>query len=54
MKFIVSRFEGIDGRWQATQDIGPPHKTREDAEKKLAQALKGLCLLERSYILGCD
>jgi hypothetical protein len=43
-----------DRRKKVVQDIGSPYETREDAEKKLAQALKGLCLLERSYILGCD
>src|SRR6266436_792354 len=49
MKFIVSRFEKIDGKWQPTQDIGSPYEHRADAEKKLAQTLKAFEVFGRHF-----
>jgi hypothetical protein len=39
-RYQVSRFERINDRWQATQNIGSPYETFEEAAKKLSETRK--------------
>ena|SRR5437660_5573745 len=48
MKFVVSRFERLDGKWQPTRDIGYPNLTREEAEKKLSETRKSFEVFVRA------
>src|SRR6266481_2396961 len=49
MKFVVSRFSQINGKWEPTQDIGSPYEDRADAELKLTQTLKAFEIFARYF-----
>src|SRR6266481_1156562 len=49
MKFVVSRFSQINGKWEPTQDIGSPYDDRADAELKLTQTLKAFEIFARYF-----
>ncbi len=54
MRYQVSTFHKIDGKWVPTQAIGSAYQTREAAEKKLVETWKAFEVFARYFHYDID